>query len=167
VAVLPILRYPDPRLRRIAVPVASITDDIRALAEDMLETMYAAPGRGLAGPQVGVLQRIFVVDVSWKEGDRTPRVFVNPEVIETSEAVETRTEGCLSIPDLPVAVTRPAEVTLRWTDLEGAPRTERLTGAEAVCAQHELDHLNGRLIIDLMDEDARAEAAPALKAMSA
>ena len=164
-AILPILRYPDPRLRRVALPVTVVDDRIRTLAEDMLQTIYAAPGRGLAGPQVGVLERLFVIDVTWKEGTRTPRVFINPELIAASDSLHTGTEGCLSIPGVPVAVTRPAEVTLRWTDLEGAPRSERLTGAEATCAQHEFDHLNGRLIIDLMDEDARADAVPALQAL--
>jgi len=164
-AILPILRYPDPRLRRIALPVAAVEHRIRTLAQDMLETMYAAPGRGLAGPQVGAMLRLFVIDATWKEGERSPRVFVNPELIATSKGTHTGIEGCLSIPGVPVTVTRPAEVTLRWTDLDGTRHSERLTGAEAVCAQHELDHLNGRLIVDLMDDDARTAAAPALKAM--
>jgi peptide deformylase len=165
-AILPILRYPDPRLRRVATPIDAVTDELRTLADDMLETMYAAPGRGLAGPQVGVMLRLFVIDVTWKDGERSPRVFLNPEIVENSAAEQAGTEGCLSIPGVPVSVTRPAEVTLRWTDLDGITRTERLTGAEAICAQHELDHLNGRLIIDLMDEDARAAAAPALREMA-
>ncbi len=164
-AVLPILRYPDPRLRRVALPVTVVDDRIRTLAEDMLQTIYAAPGRGLAGPQVGVLERLFVIDVTWKQGRRSPRVFINPELIGASDTLHTGTEGCLSIPGVPVAVTRPAEVTLRWTDLEGATRRERLTGPEATCAQHEFDHLNGRLIIDLMDEATRATVAPDLTAM--
>jgi peptide deformylase len=150
----------------VALPVGQVDDRVRGLAADMLQTMYAAPGRGLAGPQVGVLRRIFVIDVTWKEAERTPRVFIDPELIDASDALHTGPEGCLSIPGVPVAVTRPAEITLRWTDLDGETRTERLTGAEAVCAQHEFDHLNGRLIIDLMDEDARAAAAPALAALS-
>jgi peptide deformylase len=165
-AILPILRYPDPRLRRLAVSVGTVTGEVRALARDMLETMYAAPGRGLAGPQVAVLRRLFVIDVTWKEGARDPRVFLDPELIDASEATHTGAEGCLSIPGVPAQVTRPAEVMLAWTDLDGTRRTERLTGAEAVCAQHELDHLNGRLILDLMNEDARAAAAPALKALA-
>ena len=164
-AVLPIRRYPDPCLRRVALPVGAVSGALRQLAADMLETMYAAPGRGLAGPQVGVLQRICVIDATWKEGTRRPRVFIDPELIEASEATHTGTEGCLSIPGLAVEVTRPAEITLRWTDLDESSRIERLTGAEAICAQHELDHLNGRLIIDLMDEEARAAAAPTLQAM--
>ncbi|WP_209427132.1 peptide deformylase [Pararhodobacter sp. SW119] len=165
-AILPILRFPDPRLRRVAIPIAAITDETRTLANDMLETMYAAPGRGLAGPQVGVMLRLFVIDVTWKEGTRSPRVFLNPEIIEASEVEWTGIEGCLSIPGVPASVARPAEVTLRWSDLDGLHRTERLSGAEAICAQHELDHLNGRLIIDLMDEDARAAAATTLREMA-
>jgi peptide deformylase len=165
-ALLPILRYPDPRLRQVALPVGRISDRIRALARDMLDTMYAAPGRGLAGPQVGAMLRLFVIDVTWKDGARSPRVFLNPTLIAASDALHTGTEGCLSIPGLPVAVTRPAEVTLRWTDLNGFRREERLTGAEAICVQHEFDHLNGRLIIDMMDDDARAAAMPALKALA-
>ncbi len=163
---LPILRVPDPCLRRVALPVGAVTDELRQLAADMLETMYAAPGRGLAGPQIGVLRRIFVIDTTWKEGARSPRVLIDPELIAASEATHTGIEGCLSIPGLPVVVTRPAEITLRWTDLDGATRTEHLTGVEAVCAQHELDHLNGRLINDLMDEEARAAASPELQAMA-
>ena len=166
-AILPILRHPDPRLRQVALPVTVVDAGLRTLADDMLATMYAAPGRGLAGPQVGVLRRIFVIDVTWKDGERTPRVFLNPEIVDASEAMHTGTEGCLSIPGLPVQVTRPAEVTLRWTDLTGEGRVERLTGAEAICAQHELDHLNGRLIIDLMDEPARRAVSPTLAAMGA
>jgi peptide deformylase len=165
-ATLPILRYPDPRLRRLALPVGAVTGEIRALARDMLETMYAAAGRVLAGPQIGVLRRLFVIDVTWKEGARDPRVFLDPELIDASEATHTGAEGCLSIPGVPAQVTRPAEVMLAWTDLDGTRRTERLTGAESVCAQHELDHLNGRLIPDVMDEDARAAAAAALKALT-
>jgi len=163
--ILPILHFPDPRLRRPALPVAALSDEIRHLAADMLETMYAAPGRGLAGPQVGAMLRMFVIDVTWKEGTPDPRIFINPEILDASDAVHTGTEGCLSIPGIPAEVTRPAEITLRWTDPGGGQHTERLNGATAVCAQHELDHLNGRLIIDLMDEGARLAASPALAAL--
>lgn len=162
---LPILHFPDPRLRRPALPVEAVSDEIRQLAADMLDTMYAAPGRGLAGPQVGVMLRLFVIDVTWKEGTPDPRIFINPEILDASDAMHTGTEGCLSIPGIPVEVTRPAEVTLRWIDPDSGQRTERLTGDAAICAQHELDHLNGRLIIDLMDEGARLAASPVLAAM--
>lgn len=164
-SILPILRFPDPCLRRPALPVARIDDDIRQLAADMLDTMYAAPGRGLAGPQVGVLRRIFVVDVTWKEGTPSPRVYVNPLILDASDDLVTRIEGCLSIPGVDCPVARPAEVTLQWTDLSGAIVTERLRGIEATCVQHELDHLNGRLCIDLLGEVDRVAASAALTAM--
>jgi peptide deformylase len=164
-ALLPILRFPDPRLRRPCLPVDRIDDDLRHLATDMLDTMYAAPGRGLAGPQVGALLRIFVMDTTWKEGLPSPRICLNPEILDASDATATREEGCLSIPGVPAMVTRPAEITLRWTDLSGVVLEERLTGFAATCAQHELDHLNGRLCIDLMDEPSRLAASPALSAL--
>ncbi len=166
-ALLPILRFPDPRLRRPCTPVLRIDAPLRQLAADMLETMYAAPGRGLAGPQVGVLLRLFVMDVTWKEGTPAPRICLNPEILATSDETVLRTEGCLSIPGIDCPVARPAGLTLRWTDLYGAVLEERLTGFAATCAQHELDHLNGRLCIDLLDEPARAAASPALAAMGA
>ncbi|NYS24624.1 peptide deformylase [Rhodobacteraceae bacterium 2376] len=161
---LPILRHPNPVLRRVALPVEDVAT-IRALAADMLDTMYAAPGRGLAGPQVGVLRRIFVMDPGWKEGARDPFVCINPEILGASGRTEAGVEGCLSIPGLPLEVERPAEITLRWTDAEGTEHTRNLDGAAARCAQHELDHLNGRLILDLLDEPARQAAAQRLIAM--
>ena len=165
-AELPILRFPDPRLRRPALPVGDIDDTLRRLAADMLDTMYAAPGRGLAGPQVGAMLRIFVMDVTWKDGIPSPRVCLNPEILDASDDMATCQEGCLSIPGVPAMVTRPAEITLRWTDLAGVVLQERLSGFAATCAQHELDHLNGRLCIDLMDEPARIAASAALAAMA-
>lgn len=143
--VLPILLHPDPMLRRVC---AGLPDDPAQLAADMLATMYAAPGRGLAAPQVGLPFRMFVLDTAWKEGEPARLVALEPEILDPSAELATFTEGCLSIPDRPVAVTRPAAVTLRWTDLDGARRERRLTGIEAVCAQHEADHLDGRLILD-------------------
>ncbi|PTW99815.1 peptide deformylase [Pararhodobacter aggregans] len=166
-SILPIVLFPDPMLRRPCTPVAVIDDRIRQLAADMLETMYAAPGRGLAGPQVAVPLRIFVMDVTWKEGTPSPRVCINPVILDASETQAENTEGCLSIPGIPAQVSRPDWIVLRYTDLAGQEQTERLTGFEAVAAQHELDHLNGRLCIDLMDEDSRTKASPALAAMGA
>lgn len=166
-SILPIVLFPDPMLRRPCTPVAAIDDRIRQLAADMLETMYAAPGRGLAGPQVGVPLRLLVMDVTWKEGTPSPRVCINPVILEASETLAENSEGCLSIPGIPALVSRPDWIVLRYTDLEGQERTERLTGFEAVAAQHELDHLNGRLCIDLMDEESRTQASPALAAMGA
>jgi len=164
-SVRPILNYPDARLRRICLPVGAPDDGIRQLASDMLETMYAANGRGLAAPQVGVLRRLFVMDADWKEGTPAPLICLDPEILDASDEEHTGPEGCLSIPGIPVAVSRPAWIALHWTDLAGQTHTGRLTGAAAICAQHELDHLNGRLIIDLMDPDARRDAGPALAAL--
>lgn len=164
-SILPILRFPDPVLRRPCLPVARIDDDIRQLAADMLATMYAAPGRGLAAPQVGVLLRIFVIDTGWREGTPTPRVCINPVILDASAELATRVEGCLSIPGVDCPVARPAEVTLQWMDDTGAIVTERLRGIEATCAQHELDHLNGRLCIDLLAEPERVAASATLTAM--
>ena len=164
-SVLPILRYPDAHLRRPCLPVVAPDEAVRRLAADMLESMYAANGRGLAAPQVGVLRRLFVMDTDWKEGTPAPLTCLDPEILDAADEQHTGPEGCLSIPGVPALVTRPAWVVLRWRGLDGQVQTERLTGAAAICAQHELDHLNGRLIIDLMDEDARLAASPLLVAM--
>jgi peptide deformylase len=139
---------PDPVLRAVARPVERFDEGLRALAADMLETMYDAPGRGLAAPQVGVSLRLFVMDVAWKEGAPEPRVFVNPERIDASEEVFTREEGCLSIPGRVSRVTRPARVTLRWRELDGSVSAGAFDGFAATCVQHEMDHLDGVLCID-------------------
>lgn len=154
---LPILRWPDPRLSTVCAP-AVLDDDLRALAADMLETMYEAPGRGLAAPQVGRLVRMFVMDVTWKEGTRAPQVFVNPEIVELTGERVVGPEGCLSIPGPVTEVERFPVVRLRWTDLEGAAHDEVLTGFAAICAQHEYDHLDGILTLDRLGPEARAKA---------
>ena len=161
-SLLKIVQYPDPILRRYCLPVQAIDDALVQLAQDMLDTMYDAPGRGLAAPQVGVALRLFVMDTTWREGTPAPRVCLNPEITGVSDHLVAFTEGCLSIPDIPARVLRPREITLRWFDLDGAQHEETMSGFDAVCAQHEFDHLNGRLAIDLMGEVARAEAAEAL-----
>ena len=166
-SILPIVLFPDPMLRRPCTPVTAIDATLRQLAADMLETMYAAPGRGLAGPQVAVPLRLFVMDVTWKEGTPSPRVCINPVILDASETLAENTEGCLSIPGIPAQVSRSDWIVLRYTDLAGQEQTERLTGFECVAAQHELDHLNGRLCIDLMDEESRTAASPALAALGA
>lgn len=158
-AVLPILRWPDPRLTTVCTPVRA---DVRALAADMLDTMYAAPGRGLAAPQVGALLRLFVMDVTWKEGIRAPQVFVNPEILWLSDARATGPEGCLSLPGATTYVARATEARLRWTDLEGALHEETLSGFAAICAQHEYDHLDGILTLDHLSPADRAIAEGAL-----
>lgn len=158
----PILRWPDPRLSQTCAAVGDA--DMRALAEEMLQIMYAAPGRGLAGPQIGVMQRIFVMDCQWKEGAPRPTVCIDPEIVEASEELATLSEGCLSIPGVLVEVTRPAAVRLRWRDASGARQDRWLEGFEARCAQHELDHLDGIVTFDRLDPEARASAEAAYRA---
>jgi peptide deformylase len=160
----PIVHWPDPRLTTVCDPVGKVTAATRKLVQDMFETMYEAPGRGLAAPQVGVMQRIFVTDTTWKEGDRTPLVFINPEITDRATDLVTQEEGCLSIPGVLTPIARPAEVTLRWTDLEGMPREQRFTGFAAACVQHELDHLDGILTLDRLDPRQRAGIEAALSA---
>lgn len=145
----PILLFPDPRLRKSCAPVGRITPEVETLAADMLAAMYAAPGVGLAAPQVGVLSRVFVMDCT-KEPDapRAPLVMVDPEIVTSSEAVNVYEEGCLSFPEQYAEVTRPAEVRMRWTGLDGKTHERDFGGLWATCAQHELDHLNGKLFID-------------------
>lgn len=145
----PILLHPDPRLKKVCPPVPAITDDIRRLADDMLQTMYDAPGVGLAAPQVGATQRLFVMDCVKEEGAAAkPMVLVNPEITWASEDTSTYEEGCLSIPEQFADVTRPARVRLRWLGLDGTRHEQEFDGLWATCAQHELDHLNGKLFID-------------------
>ena len=151
-----IVRWPDPRLATVCKPVAKITPEIRTLANDMLETMYGAPGRGLAAPQVGVLSRVFVMDTAWKDGAREPMVFVNPEILTTSHEQATLAEGCLSIPGVSVEVTRSLRVRLRWTDLGGQRCERAFDGFPAACVQHEMDHLDGIVTLDRVDADTRA-----------
>lgn len=144
-----IILYPDPRLRKVCAPVAEITPELRRLADEMLETMYEAPGIGLAAPQVGVMSRLLVMDCANREDDvPRPLALFNPEVLWTSEETGTYEEGCLSIPDHYADVTRPAEVKVRWLSPEGEPCEEHFTGLWATCVQHEIDHLDGKLFID-------------------
>ena len=156
-SILPILLWPDPRLSQAAAPVGRVTEEVRALAADMLETMYAAPGRGLAGPQVGAMLRLFVMDTDWKEGARAPRVFIDPEVLELSAETVEMEEACLSIPEVTVAVTRPTSLRLAWTALDGSRHEARLDGVAARCALHELDHLDGLVHFDRLSPEARQE----------
>ena len=147
----PILIHPDPRLKKVADPIAEITDETHVLAEDMLQTMYDAPGIGLAAPQVGVLSRMLVMDCVKEEGaPPRPMVLMNPEVTWASDEMSTYEEGCLSIPEQYADVDRPAEVDVRWLGLDGQPHEERFDGLWATCVQHEIDHLNGKLFIDYL-----------------
>ena len=145
----PILIHPDPRLKKVCAPVGEITDELRALGQDMLETMYDAPGVGLAAPQIGVLKRVIVMDCNKPpEDDPRPLVLFNPEIVWQSAEIVASEEGCLSLPEQYAPVERSATVRLRWTDVEGARQEETFEGLWSVCAQHELDHLDGKLFID-------------------
>ncbi|NDU99433.1 peptide deformylase [Pseudoroseicyclus tamaricis] len=149
--ILPILIHPDPRLKTRTEPVAEVTDELRRLADDMLETMYDAPGIGLAAPQVGVMTRLLVMDcVKDEETPARPMVLINPEVIGASDDLSAFEEGCLSIPEQYAEVTRPAEVDVRWTGLDGKVHEEHFADLWATCVQHEIDHLNGKLFIDYL-----------------
>ena len=146
-----ILIHPDPRLKMVCKPVLVVTKDIERLADEMLATMYAAPGIGLAAPQVGVLSRLLVMDCIKDEGAAPrPMALLNPQVIALSDERSIYDEGCLSIPDQYAEVERPAEVTVRWMDLKGQTQEEHFTGLWATCVQHEIDHLNGILFIDYL-----------------
>jgi peptide deformylase len=143
-----IIKLPDPRLRLVSKLVKDIDDELRGLVADMFETMYAAPGIGLAAIQVGIPQRVVTLDLAKKEEPRNPKVVINPEILWTSEERNTYEEGCLSIPELYEEVERPAQVKVRYTDLEGKPHEVEANGLLATCLQHEIDHLNGVLFID-------------------
>ncbi|MFK7869671.1 MAG: peptide deformylase [Roseobacter sp.] len=146
-----IILHPDPRLKKVADAVPDISDELRRLGSDMLETMYAAPGIGLAAPQVGLGHRLIVMDCVKGENE-TPRpmVMFNPEVIASSEETSVYEEGCLSIPEQYADVTRPAEVEVRWIDQDGNEQQEVFADLWATCVQHEIDHLEGKLFIDYL-----------------
>ncbi len=146
----PILVLPDQRLRSVADPVVEVDEEIKGLAKDMLDTMYDAPGIGLAAPQIGVMKRVVVMDLAKPEEKPDPIVMINPEILEVSETTAVTEEGCLSIPELYYEVERPAEVTVRYTDLEGKTVERHATEKLAVCMQHEIDHLDGVLYIDYL-----------------
>ncbi|MFK7875344.1 MAG: peptide deformylase [Paracoccaceae bacterium] len=148
---LNILLHPDPRLKKVAAEISDSSDDLRALGQDMLETMYAAPGIGLAGPQVAVNKQIIALDCA-KVDEETPRplIMLNPIVVAGSDTLNTYEEGCLSIPEQYADVTRPAEVEVAWMDLDGNAQREAFDGLWATCVQHEIDHLQGKLFIDYL-----------------
>lgn len=150
-SIRPILIHPDPRLKKVAAPVVDISDELRALSDDMLATMYAAPGIGLAGPQLGIGQRIIVLDcVKSEDEEPNPMVMINPKVIEESDELKVYEEGCLSIPEMYAEVTRPKEVKVSWLGLDGEEHTQDFDGLWATCVQHEIDHLDGVLFIDYL-----------------
>lgn len=149
--------WPDPVLSQMCTSVDPAAPDLPTLIDDLFDTMYGANGRGLAAPQVGVLSRVFVVDVTWKEGTYAPQAFINPVVVATSEDIVLMDEQCLSIPNLPMSVQRPKRVKIRWLDRNGATQTAWFDGSFARCIQHEFDHLNGTVIFDHQPQDIRVK----------
>ena len=148
--------WPDPILSGTCDRIGQIDDAIRTLAADMLDTMYNAAGRGLAAPQVGVPLRLFVMDCTWKDGKKSPRILVNPEIVTVSGGCVTGPESCLSIPGVTARIERHRAITLRCTGMDGHPQEESMTGFQAICVQHEIDHLNGIVIFDRVPPDTRA-----------
>jgi peptide deformylase len=149
-ALLPIITLPDPLLRKMSAPVERVDEDLRTLADNMLETMYEAPGVGLAAVQVGVPRRLIVVDTAGKDEERRPLVLINPEILTLGAQLRLHEEGCLSIPDVRIEIERPASLRVRYLDLEGKRQELDAHGLLATAIQHEIDHVNGRLIIDFL-----------------
>jgi peptide deformylase len=147
-ALLDILEFPDPRLRTRASPVVAVTDDTRQLIDDMLETMYDAPGIGLAATQVNVHERILVIDISNDASD--PQVFINPEVTVLDPELGEYDEGCLSVPGFYETVNRPRRIKVTALDRQGEPFEREIDGLLAICLQHEIDHLDGKLFVDYL-----------------
>ena len=158
-----ILVVPDPILKQISKPVVAVDDDLRALMDDMLETMYAAPGIGLAAIQVGVPKQVIVMDLAREDEPPAPRYFVNPQILWASEETAPYEEGCLSVPDIYDEVERAAEVKIKYLDYHGKEVTEDAEGLYAVCIQHEMDHLKGVLFIDYLSRLKRERAVAKVK----
>jgi peptide deformylase len=162
-AIRDILTVPDPVLKQKSTPVDHVDDELRRLMDDMLETMYAAPGIGLAAVQIGVPKRVIVMDLAGKGEPPAPRYFVNPEILEKSEELAPYEEGCLSVPEIYDEVERPARVKLRYLGYDGKEVVEDAEGLFAVCIQHEMDHLEGVLFIDHLSRLKRDRAVKAVK----
>ena len=166
-AIRPILTVADPGdlkvLKQVSAPVAAVTDETRGLMDDMLETMYAAPGIGLAAVQVGVPERIIVMDLAREGEEPQPRFFVNPEITWRSKELFVYEEGCLSVPEIYDEVERPARVKLKYLNYQGEPVEEDAEGLYAVCVQHEFDHLEGVLFIDYLSRLKRDRAVQKVK----
>jgi peptide deformylase len=158
-----ILIVPDPVLKQVSKPVDVVDDDLRALMDDMLETMYAAPGIGLAAIQIGVARRVIVMDLAKPDEDKAPRYFINPQILWASEETQPYEEGCLSVPEIYDEVERPAHVKLRYLDYHGKTVEEDAEGMFAVCIQHEMDHLDGVLFIDHLSRLKREQAVKKVK----
>jgi peptide deformylase len=158
-----ILLVPNPVLKQVSAPVEQVDDALRALMDDMLETMYAAPGIGLAAIQIGVPKRVIVMDLAREGEEKQPRYFVNPEILWASEETQPYEEGCLSVPEYYDEVERPAKVRLRYLNYRGEAVEEEAEGLFAVCIQHEMDHLDGVLFIDHLSRLKREQAVKKVK----
>lgn len=154
-AILPILTWPDDRLVQVCAPFPCVDDGVHKLAQDMLATLYATGGRGLAAPQVGDLRQMFVMDVTWKDGASTPMVFVNPRFRHPPQETQTGPEQCLSIPGITAQVRRATKVDLSWVGLDGEAYFREFTKFEAICVQHEMDHLAGIVTLLKVDPQQR------------
>ena len=148
----PLIILPDPVLRQLSEPVETVNAELRRLADDMLETMYDAPGIGLAAIQIGIPRRLLVIDVSKEGEDKQPQVFINPQILTSSDERSVYEEGCLSIPDYYAEVERPAAIKVDYVDLDGRQQIVEADGLLATCLQHEIDHLNGLLFIDYISK---------------
>ncbi|MEZ5893950.1 MAG: peptide deformylase [Parvularculaceae bacterium] len=162
-AIRPILTAPDPRLRQVSTPVVAVDDELRALMDDMLETMYDAPGIGLAAIQVGVPLRVIVMDLAGKDEEPAPLYLVNPEILDPSEDMSVYEEGCLSVPEFYEEVERPATCRVRYLDYDGKEQVIEAEGLLATCIQHEMDHLEGVLFIDHLSRLKRDRILKKLK----
>jgi peptide deformylase len=159
----PILTAPDPRLKAVSEPVAKVDAETRALIEDMIETMYAADGIGLAAIQIGVPKRILVMDLDQKDGDKNPQAYINPKILWASEELATFEEGCLSVPEIWDEVERPARIKAEYLDRDGNRQELEAEGLLATCLQHEMDHLNGILFVDHLSKLKRNMALKKLQ----
>lgn len=162
-AIREILVVPNPVLKQVSQPVERVDDDLRALMDDMLETMYAAPGIGLAAIQIGVPKQVIVMDLAGPDEEKQPRYFVNPQILESSQDTQPYEEGCLSVPEIYDEVERPAKVKLKYLNYHGEEVIEEAEGLFAVCIQHEMDHLKGVLFIDYLSRLKRDRAVAKVK----
>jgi peptide deformylase len=162
-SIRPILTAPDPRLKAVSEDVAKVDAEIRTLVDDMIESMYAADGIGLAAIQVGVPKRVLVMDIDQRDGKKNPRVFINPKILWASEEMATSEEGCLSVPEIWEDVERPARIKAEYLDRDGKRNELETDGLLATCLQHEMDHLNGVLFLDHLSKLKRSMALKKLQ----
>jgi peptide deformylase len=162
-AIRPILTAPDPRLKAVSEPVEKVDGEIRALVDDMIETMYDADGIGLAAIQVGVPKRVLVMDIDQKDGKKNPKAYINPKILWASEELATFEEGCLSVPEIWDEVERPAKIRAEYLDRDGKRHEIEAEGLLATCLQHEMDHLDGILFVDHLSKLKRSMAMKKLQ----